>query len=224
MNIFLDLAVVIIVALSIYLAVKKGFMKTLMKLIGLVLTVAVMFFFASTLGKTINVKFLSPAVAEKICTAVEEDAEKLQDKKLLSKIIEKADINIASYGDTDTLKENISTKLNDNKLMNTLGLAVACIVILIAIWLVMWLLGLILKPIFKLPVLKQLHGILSFVLGVVNAAILLCIMGVVVTSASATYTPKTENGSFKTEVVDKTYIYKYVDEYNPIISIADKNL
>jgi len=224
MNIFLDVAVVLIVVLSIVAAVKKGFIKSLMKLIGLILTLVVMFFYASTLGKTINVKFLSPAVSNKICQTVEEDAEKLSDKKIISKIIDKANIDITSSSDMEELKVAISEKLNDNKLMNALGYALACLVILVAIWLAVWLLELILKSIFKLPGLKQLHGLLSIILGIVNAAILLCIMGVVVTSASNAYTPKTENGTFENEVVEKTYLYKYVDKYNPIISITDKSL
>ncbi len=228
MNIALDLIVAAIVIANVISSCAKGFFKTLISLACLVNTVVVIYLYAQPFGALINEKVVSPAIANSVMEQAEvngeDSAENMEDEALssstiLEKLFEGEQLIISASDKAGaTVKEFTVDIIMGSALLANICSCIAAVIIAVVIKLAAWLIDVIVEPLLKLPLLKEANKGLGVVVGLVNGALLVCILCVLVNLFSAGYKPK-DGGSFKSEVVEKTYVYKYVDEYNPINKI-----
>ena len=210
---------------------KKGFFKTLISLACLVGTVIVIYIYAQPMGAFINEKIASPLIADMVISETEANAEDSAEEaddnallsgKLMTKLFENKKIEYSNEDKAGTtVKEFLVKIILGSALLSTVCSCIAAIIIAVVIRLTAIILEKIIGPILRLPLLKEANKGLGAVIGAVNAVLLICILCVVVNLLSSGYTPKEENGSFKSEVIEQTYVYKYVDEYNPINKIFE---
>lgn len=230
MNVILDVAVAAIVIVSVILGVKRGFFKTFAGLVCLIATLALVLIFAEPLGLWANEKFVSPAIANgvvekldlKADSAIESVSDdKLMDNKLFAKIVNKEGTgalqNERLKNAGASVKDFVVKILSDNAALSALCVLIAALVIIIAVRLVLWLLQLIFKPMLKNRTLSKINRFMGFVIGLASALVLTLVFCVTVQRASNLYTPKTEGGTFRSEVVDNTAIYKYALQLEELI-------
>ena len=229
MNILLDLAVVIIVLLAVISGGKRGFLKTLLGGITVLAMLVAVLFFAGPLGRSVSEKVVSPLIADGIIKKAESKAEDAVDSvddesllkhKLFDKLINNSGDGILQTERMKnagaTLKEFLVKILSDNLMLTTLCVLITALLMIIVIKFISWLIGKIINPVRKIGAVRRIDGFLGCLMGVVNAVLILGILVAAVNYSSSLYTPKTENGSFESEIVNESVIYKYVSEYHPI--------
>lgn len=220
MNVALDVITVAILIGNVISGIKKGFFKTLLSLVCLITTVVLICVYASPLGDIINKKVISPALAQTVINDTEIDGQEAVDNieksslfggKLLNDIFES---EIPSK-DSDglTVKEYLVGLINESDLVISLCSCLGAVLITLVVRLAAWLLGLIIEPILKLPILKEANKGLGFIVGLINGVLLMWVVCLIVNIGAAAYKPT--SGTFRSEVVEQTLVYKYADEYNP---------
>ncbi len=229
MNVLLDIAVASIVLLSVIFGCRKGFLRTILGTVtALVMLIAVLVF-ADPLGRSFSEKVVSPMIADGIIKKAESKAtdaiRDVKDESLLEhKFFEKL-INSSGSGVLQTermknagatLKEFLVKILSENSVLTTLCVLLTALVMIIVIKLLSWLIGKIISPVRKIGAVRRFDGFLGLISGAINAVIILGILVSAVNYASALYKPETENGTFESEIVEESVIYKYVSEYHPI--------
>ncbi len=229
MNIALDIIILVILITSIITSTKKGFFKTLMSLVCLIGTVVIIYIYAQPFGALINQKIAAPVIADMVISENEANAtdraEDANDEALLSgKLMNKLFKNeVPEYSQEDkagaTIKEFLVKLILESSLLSTICSGIASIIIAVVIRIAVIIIEKIIGPILKLPLLREANKGLGAVIGAINAVLLIWILCIVVNLLSSGYTPKEENGSFESEVIAHTYVYKYAEEYNPINKI-----
>ena len=229
MNILLDIAVAAIVLMSVIFGCKKGFLRTILGTVTVLVMLIAVLVFADPLGRSFSEKVVSPMIADGIIKKTESKAtdaiQNVKDESLLEhKFFEKL-INSEGSGVLQTermknagatLKEFLVKILSENSALTTLCVLLTALVMIIVIKLLSWLIGKITAPVRKIGAVRKFDGFLGFILGVLNAVIILGIMVSAVNYASSLYKPKTDAGTFESEVVEESVLYKYVSEYHPV--------
>ncbi len=229
MNILLDAATVAVIVLAAVIGCKRGFLKTVLGMLTVLVMLIALIVIADPLGRSISEKVVSPYIADSIIKKSESKAdeviENVKDENLLKhKLFDKL---VNSNGDgilqTErmknagaTLKEFLVKTLSDNLMLTTLCVLLTALLMIIVIKFLSWLIVKIINPVRKIGVVRKFDGFMGLIIGLVNAVLILGILVAAVNYSSSLYTPKEEKGSFESEVVEKTALYKYVSEYHPI--------
>ena len=124
-------------------------------------------------------------------------------------------VDILGIGETTanmTVGGYVEKMVTDSKITMGISHALATIVLFVGCSIIVWLLGLLLKPILKLPVLRQCNGLLGLLVGVVNAVIILLVIATAVDLFGSSV-PNVDLGS---QEVEQTFLFKYIDQFNPI--------
>lgn len=231
MNIALDIIVLTILIFSIRSSTKKGFFKTLISLACLVCTVIVIYIYAQPIGSFLNEKIVAPFVADYVLkdseieatdNAVDADEELLFSGDAIKELFKNEDpIFTQEDKEGNTVKEFLIGLLKDSAFLMTLCAGIAAIGISVVVRLAALIIEKAVGAVLKLPILNEANKGLGAIIGIVNGVLLVWILCIVVNLLATGYTPKTENGSFKTEVIEKTYVYKYAEEYSPINKILE---
>lgn len=221
MSIVLDLIVVAIILLFVFITMKKGFVKNILNIAALVITLLVIINFANPISVGIYNAFIEKPVCssiEKTIVSAEEKGESMVAEfwndmpNILTNTAENSGINsselsdlILGSNDAAATAQQISDDIIKPTVVSILVIAVDIILFVV----LMFVFKIIIKAIcklFKAPVLNQVNklfgGILGFVKGVIIAILVCSVISFIV------YTSK--NGEFlffTKEVIDKTYLF-----------------
>jgi len=236
-SLFLDLAIVGIFLFCIISGAMKGFIKIAIGIAGTILAIIIAYSFASSVGGVLNDKFMHPmmkqTVADSISSALPEggknatidDIQDMLDDSpaFLSAILNTFGVNKDTVEErlTELGTENITKGLVDrfasavastfsHKVSYVLAFIALFVVALVAVRIAGWLLGVF----FELPVFSTANRILGGCLGMVNGVLLVFVFCVAVTLLSPFL--GSAGGLNITDVVDDTYLFKYLYNINPI--------
>ncbi len=226
MHIVLDVLVVAIAVFTIIGAVRRGFVRSLLSLVGLVLSLVLAYSFAVPFGEVIDSEVVTPLAAKSILKQSElgdvtldsplsefsVDAARYN-KKLLDLYDGNASSMLAEYDAVSaspnaTVGDFLSVALNAHSYTGVASVALAAVVIFIGVAIVVWVLKAVLTPIMHLPVLRQFDKLLGLVVGVVNAAVILLVFVAIVSAVG--YLIQVGGGGDYGAFVDKTYLFKYI--------------
>ncbi len=233
MAIFLDLFPVIILIICIIVGMARGFVHSIIGLVGFVLAIVLAWSFCAPLGHAIDTNIVRPwAVrqvlgrqdgmeAEDATTGI--DMEKFQQDILsaFGKKEEAGEVVEPEGADAGSLGGYISAFLEKNSITLGASKAVAVIIIFIGTMLLLSIVGLLLKPVLKLPVLKQFNGLLGAVAGAVNGIIAVIVFATAMLFF-ARFTNQPNEAPFEERVIEKTYIFKHIYEHNPVKTLIEK--
>jgi len=227
MHIIIDVALVFIVLLFGFLAYKKGFLATLLELVGFILSAFASIKLSPIVSNWIYGIFVKPRVIASI-------TEKLTESKDLSvsgiinsvpSFIVKASNsiggNLEAVAESGSSSDNISLiaeKLNSGvvePVVTVLIKAIVTLVIFILAMIVIKLLVKLLKKVNKLPLLGKMNKSLGFILGVGKGAVVAIIVCFLVCTLVAF-----SGGKFiviTKEAIDKSYIFSWLSQFNPLI-------
>ena len=224
MNLVLDILVIAIVVGSVILGWRRGFIKSISGLLSLLLAIFVVSSFAQPVAEKLDDAVVRPwAVKQVIKTqeglTADAPVEQLDLAVVNQGIADKFGVNILGIENTteaSTVGEYIEAVLKQLGITVTVSMALATIGLFALASLGVRLIGLLLKPILKLPVLRQCNGILGVMAGLVSAALILMVLACVVELGGKT------DPMFGSQTVEKTYIFKHIADINPLVNWITK--
>lgn len=228
MWILLDVAVVLIVLLSIIAGYRKGFVKTSFKFGMLVAAfiIANSFspMFSQYLQTTDIYESITNDIRSKISSSIfDEQQEGTQQKQgnsfeILSKIGIDIDSAVDSYNDAIKQSKEDAVKSLDKHIVTPicrmLADAVSFVALLVASLVALTVLMFLLELVFKLPVLKTVNKSAGAIVGILFGLFRVFVLCVVI-QLVLPYIPENNLG-FYSGVEEKTYIYKVVVDTNPL--------
>ncbi len=223
MHIVLDILLVAIVVVAVVIGARRGFFKSVMGLVGIVLAVVLMASFAAPLASAVDDAVIRPWAVDRAIEAQGVSAETPTADLDLARV----DTALSDYlnidiSGVDEIPETVGEYLNAIFLVNGITLAIskalAAVLIFVVSMLGLWILSFLLKPILKLPVLRQCNGLLGAAIGAVNAVIILLILATAIYLIGVT----SQSADFDVATVDKTVLFKHVYYNNPILGWITK--
>ena len=236
MEFIADIVIVAIVAISVIIGYRRGFVRMLFKCLTIVAAIAVAYYAGPYLGSHIKSTKVYVNMSENVTEQVSEyfsevaisgiegaqqsksDFEKTPLAETLSRAGFDSEKLLDHYKTTvisgaENVKDKYVEKITDY-VLSCLANALGHLVVFILALIVIKLLGIIVQKIFDLPVLKTVNkaggGIVGAIFGLVIAYIACISLEVVLP-----YIP--ENPVVYVGMADKTYIYRYFVDFNPMV-------
>jgi uncharacterized membrane protein required for colicin V production len=226
----LDLLAIVVAVISVILAYKKGFIRTLFSLIGWIVAVCLAMNFKAPVAQWIDQKVVGPTVQNSILTAISgESMEEGVDATL-------AKVNVAGilrempeelrgffeslhmdadgisqmaeghYESTVTARKALIQKISA-PISYSISEAIALILLVVLFFLALFLLSLLLSAVFKvLPLGDKVNHFGGIILGILRACLIIMILGIVA-------------NIFCSADVQKSWIFGPINRYNPILNL-----
>ncbi len=230
MALILDIAAVVIVAVTVYFGYRRGFLRSLIQFIGCVAAFIVALTFSKPIATFTFDSFLAGGIETKLTETVGSVAEIPTSFEQMETLFEDLPGPIVSVLENNVnlqeSLENLSTSVAGTTesfvqaLMDTIIRPVAVsliqfivfILLFIILLFVVRLIARLIKPITKLPLLHQVDGALGAVLGLIKGAIFLLALVSVLQLLVAT----TQDGWITQATMEETVVVKWIAEINPI--------
>lgn len=234
MSIILDVAVLVILFLAIFIGYKRGFIRTIINLIGYIAAAILAHLVSLPISQFIFNTFLRSKSVELIQNAISEHAGGQSVTELINTafaaIPEKINTLAASYiGSMEEIKNNLiqstptTAEIAENvvdkvvapistMIIQTLAFIVLFIVFCIAVKLITK----ALKIIDKIPLIGSANAALGAVIGIVQAVVFLLIFTIVI--AMIINLSGNQLEAINNSVIDQSYVFKIIYEYNPLLS------
>lgn len=234
MSIILDLAILVIVILAIFIGYKRGFIRTVINLIGYIAAAFLAHVVSLPISQFIFNTFLHSKSVELIQNAItkqtgEQSVTQLIDTAFAA-IPEKINTLASSYiGSTEEIKNNLiqstptTAEIAENvvnkvvepistMIIQTLAFIILFIVFCIAVKLITK----ALKIIDKIPLIGSANAALGAVIGIVQAIVFVLIFTAVIAMIINLSGNQLEN--LNNSVINQSYVFKIIYEYNPLLS------
>lgn len=229
MWIILDLIIVAIVLFYVLLSAKKGFVRTLIEVVGFIAAIVVALTFSTPASNFIYDKAIHPTISNSVESAMQEGVSSTTDavnavwEKMPSFLSENKFLNLpkidstedtTSIIDTNELSENISQRYIKPLITKVLSIAISVILVVVLLFVVK-ILAKYVNKIFNFSVVGDINKTLGGILGVVKGgavAIIFCLIISLILSFS-------KNGFliFTYENIQSTFIFKFLMEFSPFL-------
>ncbi|MBO5928520.1 MAG: CvpA family protein [Clostridia bacterium] len=233
MNWILDGIVILLLVISLILGYRRGFIRTAIQLAGYVFAFLVALSLSQTVAKFVYDGFIDEGIRQSIGTAFTENAGNTVTEKVegvldtlpdfLKTALSKNE-NVQNTLATITEKtENTVTAVTETiisqiirPIVVTLLRFVAFLILFLLLLLIVALLGKLVKPVSKLPLIRQVDGTLGLLLGLVKGCVLslvaVTVIQLIITSGSTT-------GPFTAENLKNSFLASWIADNNPLISM-----
>ncbi|MBQ8892983.1 MAG: CvpA family protein [Clostridia bacterium] len=236
MAIILDILVAAIIVLSVFLAYKKGLIKTLFSLVGGIAAVVLAVTMSAPVANWLNEEFVGPAVRNTVLTAVNgSDLNAKYDQALesvdvvgklkdmpenLREFLENLNVDIddiidsagQSKADSLAAKEKLIDSIAD-PVSAAISKAIALIALVIVFFILLLVATRLLDTVFRvLPFGKSLNKAGGLIFGVIRAALIVMVLGAVV------YGLASGNILLSLDELDSTLLLKHINKINPILN------
>ena len=230
MGLILDIVLVAIILLFLILGYRHGAVRTLIEFIGffiaLVAAAAVASWFASFLFET----FVRNPLTEKISLVISDTVGQTASEQA-AKIIEVLPQFIVKIGNLTTLSDDIALAAQSGAQVGAATIVdhiVGPVVVLFAQMLTTVLLFIIFLLIIRLiargadfvarlPVLRELNGLLGMIIGAAKAALIISLLLLVIRAVTP---PDQENGIFSAANIEQSTVFKWMYENNPLYELV----
>lgn len=215
MSIVFDLIILLLVGVTLYVVVKKGFVKTVFDFATVIASVIIAKIFSPKLSDYFYEK-LFEGVSEKIKDVVTDLIEKkglpefLQSDKI-SQFLTKYNADLAEKLKADFIGDTV--EFISGHVVAILSYSLAFVIIFIAALIILKIVSVVVCAVFELPVLKSLNKTLAFLLGVVLAVIYVLIFVAVAQLLIPVLSPLYPN-IFSEGLIDKTFVFKYLYNFD----------
>lgn len=219
MHLVLDAVVLAVAGICLALGWRRGFVDSVKGLVGILLSVIVAATLAQPVGEKIDEAVIRPWAVDQVLSVQGEEVS--ADTPIAQMDLVAVNEQISNLFHVDILGETtadmtvggyVEKIITDSGITMGISHALATILLFAGCSVVVWLIGLLLKPILKLPVLRQCNGLLGLVVGAVNAVIVL----LVIATAVELFGGSVPNVDLGPQEVEQTVLFKYIDQFNPI--------
>lgn len=237
MAFIIDIIIVAIIALSVFLAYKKGMIKTLFSLVGGLVAVVLAVSLSAPVADWLNNEYVGPTVRNTVLTAVNGSAVNESYEDALASVdvvgqLQKMPENLRTFLETlnvdvdkivssaedaktntvamkEQLIDSIATPVSE-----ALSTAIALIGLSILFFVLLFVVTRILDTVFRvLPMGKSLNKAGGMILGAARALLIVMLLG------AAVYGLAMGNILFTTEELEHTLILKTINQFNPILNV-----
>lgn len=232
LSLFLDGAIVIVVFCFVNAGIKNGFIKSLSRLIGAAIAISLAVYIASFLSEYIYDRFIRDYLVEKISVAIQGATSSnvnLKVNNLFNQMPSIISNSLVYYGIT-------SSSINDTILNAQGGAAVAVadmlspvviniirtIVVSVLFIIFMYVINIAIRTIdtmFRVPVLRQINGLVGALFGGAQAMLIIMIAMFVIQFGLAMIDNVPE--IFSESTIQSTYIFKHIYNNNLAYKIFD---
>lgn len=202
----LDIAVILLFILAIFIGYKRGFIKTILRLVGCILAIVLAFLLSRPIAEGVYDKFLAPIVKEQIVANVPSvDTETLKNElssafdQLPGFVVNALGNNVGTSDQIiDQLKESLTGDVQSiaatisDKVVRPVAAAmlqmICFFILFILLMIVVIIVSCVINKVFHLPVLKQMNGVLGAVAGAIEGVlwvfVALTVLQLIASSAS----------------------------------------
>ncbi len=241
MPLLIDILLIAFTCLTVFFAYKKGFVRTVVSIVGYILAAVVAFGLSAIIAGPIFDHLIAPPVTETVQTSIDEqvDLSQLDGEQLNQQIDQIYDAMpeflSAMMEETSDFRQELQATVGSistqnasyeiaSAIVNTgirpvfvmLVRSVLFVILFAILMVVVGLLSRMLKTVNHIPVLGKMNAVLGGVLGVLKAAFWLYAIAVVI----YIFVDLTagQNGVINNEVIEQTYIFNIFYKYNPLLS------
>ena len=229
MSLLIDLIVITAFFASLISGIKKGFVRSILKIVIVVAALIGAITYTPELSYYINDKFIEAPVISIARDSIEKltsesvDIDTLADEqpgaflKALSRFGVEADdikVFIAANGYSDEEKIDRIAEYMGAPVASGISKVLAFIILFLGLWLVLWLFGLIICVIFRLPVLRTADKLLGCVFGAVGGIILAWGLSLAICELMPHLAVIYEN-TVSDNVIENSVIVKYLGNIDP---------
>ncbi len=198
MKILLDILLVAVIALSLWLGIKKGFIKTVIGLVGMLLVFVLAWRLSVPFGGYIDTKLVNPSlrssaassISEKIGVELQEGDKEAQLEAFEGEISEYSKNNegnlFSVFGVSSQELKSITDGASEGIVNSIFSLVdrasagisriVATVILLIVGAVALWLIKLLVTPLLKMIRLKRLDSVLGGVLGALRGIVIVLLL------------------------------------------------
>ncbi len=237
MNWILDLIVVAILIASVWLAMKKGFIKTVFSLVGGLVAVVLAVMFSTPVANWLDTEYVRPAIRKTVLTAVNGNdlvadydqaiasidvAGKLEEMpESLRGFLEKMNVDVDKIA-SEAAQSQAQTAAAREQLIDSIAVpvsqavckAAALIGLFLIIFLLVFIVSRLLDAVFRvLPFAKSINQTGGMILGLIRGVLLVLIFGAVA------YGFAMGNLLINAEQLEQTYLLKWINQVNPILNL-----
>lgn len=245
MSFIIDVILVAIIAVSAFLAFKKGFIGTLFSLVSTIAAIALSLMLCAPVAGYINDNFVNKTVKSYIIKVVDDSSAGKNYDELLSNgaeiigkikempeslkgVLELAGIDedeIVAFANkteantassVDALIDKIATPISST-ISRVIALAILFIVLSVALWVVCKLVTAVFSA---LPLGKSLNKFGGLAFGIVRGLLITFVIATVFSAVSKGVEPESNN-IFSNKTIESTTLLKTISDFNPINSFLN---
>ena len=233
MTYILDIAVLVILGLTVFFGYRRGFLQTVAQLIGCVAAFVIALSISTPVANTVFDSFIAESVETRVEDSLNSVADVPIEEKLDAVIAELPkpvgvllENNAQLQATVDELGTSMSASVESlaRSLVQTVVRPVVVTLLQLLIFVLAFLILLLIakllvrvvKPIAKLPVIRQIDGTLGAVLGAVKGALFVCVL---VSVLQLIAVAASDNGLITQSVLDSTMLVRYIANINPLKGI-----
>ncbi len=245
MSIIIDIILIAIVAVSAFLAYKKGFIGSLFSLVGMIAAVVLSVMLCTSVSGYINDNYVNPAVKSYIVSIVDSTSvgksyeQALENGSDIVKNINEMPDSLKSVLDlagidtneiiaeADKTQSQASTAVDNliNKIADPISTAISRVSALVGLFVVislaLWVVCKLLTAVFNvMPVGKKLNKAGGIAFGIVRGLVIVFVVATLFGAVSKSVEPDS-NHLFSNKTIQSTILLKTVNDCNPINSLLN---
>lgn len=222
MSFFLDFITIAVYITVIYHAYRKGLLRTLIEMAGFVASYIVAFMFSSSLGSWIDKVFLNKLVHGSLAQLASSKGSASQTINftqivssitgVMPKMFQNLNMGLGNIGAkaSSTIIDAISMPL-----ASILSRAIAFFILLALCLFVVGIIARVSDTVFHIPILGTVNSIGGAAIGVIEAMFIMFLISTLISLLISLFALQ-KNPSVTISDVNATYIYKYVNNINPL--------
>lgn len=236
MNIALDMLTVVVLAICVYGGLKKGFVETLMNLVGSIAALILAFMFSGTLGQMISAKWISPFFEKSVLnmlsnftSAPVNDAASVPIEKLLSEggkafqnLLSKFGVSGASVQQSmDSASQNLAVARENavkaiyQPAADAISHFIAFLLIFVLVLVAVFILTKLLNGIFSLPILSGVNKMAGLAIGAFQGLLIVCGLSLLIGMAIP-YAGSMGAFGVSERDIENSLIFRPIHEANPL--------
>lgn len=233
MNWILDGIIILLLVISLILGYRRGFIRTAIQLAGYVFAFLIALSLSQSIAEFAYDSFIDNAIRTSISTAFSENAGNTVTEKVNGVLDTLPDFLKTALSENEAVQNTLTTITEQTEntvtavtetiiqqiirpIVVTLLRFIAFLILFLLLLLVVALLGKLVKPISKLPLIHQVDGTLGLLLGFVKGCVLslvaVTVMQLIIASGST-------NGPFTAENLKNSFLASWIAENNPLASM-----
>lgn len=217
-SILFDVATVAIIALTVYEGYKRGLLKTVISIAGLILACLAAFIISNPVGDAINSSCMNKIVTGTLTKTVKSGS-----GDFLSKIIGSIPNTVGTslsgisknLGDASEKAVSEAISAVCAPVSSIVSRCIAFIIILIICIIAIRVIAHFSDVLKHIPIVGTLNAVGGAVVGVIKAFLIMFLISTVV-SVSVSVMALGKNPVITQKTIESTYIYKYIDNMNPL--------
>lgn len=213
MGILLDVIFLLIVAICVLVAVKKGFVRSLIEVLGYVLAIVLVFSFSTVISEYVYTGFVEEPIINAVETTVVEQGTNAYEQlpTYIKALISKANLDVSAFSaESAEGASELALKVENSVEPYVVAIikTIVSFVVFALSLLIARILAKFVNSLFKGAVLGTANKFLGAIIGLVKGAVIGAVYSLIV--YLSTVLPSVEALSFTTEALNNSVICKYL--------------